>query len=276
MTLLDKDDILAGLFASWDRIDALLSGLPEADWQTPTALPGWTVQDVVSHIIGTESMLLGVPTPEPDVDLGALEHVRNEIGAMNEAWVRFLRAETPAQMLERFRDITGQRRTMLSNMIEPAWNAKTMTPAGPDTYGRFMRIRVFDCWIHEQDIRQAVGKPSTDAELSGPDTALALDEIAASMPFVVGKLGKAPDGARVTFELTGPLQRTVRVAVDGRAALVDDFDGAEATTTITLDGLQFTRLCGGRPMCPARPDAVDYAGDVEVGETIVTRLNYVI
>ena len=34
-----------------------------------------------------------------------------------------------------------------------------MTPAGPDTYGRFMRVRIFDCWMHEQDIRRAVGRP---------------------------------------------------------------------------------------------------------------------
>ena len=52
---------------------------------------------------------------------------------------------------------------------------------------------------------------------------------------------RRPDGSRVAIELTGPLQRTIRVAVEGRAPVVDDF-GAEPTTTITLDGLLFTRL----------------------------------
>ena len=50
----------------------------------------------------------------------------------------------------------------------------------------------------------------------------------------------------------------------------------ESTTTISLDGLQFTRLCGGRPMTPNRPQAIDYDGDVAVGERIVANLAYVI
>ena len=41
-------------------------------------------------------------------------------------------------------------------MSDEEWNAVTMTPTGPDSYGRFMRIRVFDCWMHEEDIRDGV------------------------------------------------------------------------------------------------------------------------
>ena len=39
------------------------------------------------------------------------------------------------------------------------WNELTATPAGPDSYGRFMRVRDFDCWMHQHDIRDAVGPP---------------------------------------------------------------------------------------------------------------------
>ena len=89
-----------------------------------------------------------------------------------------------------------------------------------------MRVRLFDCWMHEQDIRDGVGLPSSDAELSGPAPRQSLDEIAATMGYVVGKLGKAPEGSRVAIELTGPMARTIRVAVDGRAQVVDDFGGS--------------------------------------------------
>ena len=78
------------------------------------------------------------------------------------------------------------------------------------------------------------------------------------------------------FELTGPLARSIRVAVNGRAQLVDDFGGDEPTATIRLDGLQFTRLAGGRPMCPARSQDVELGGDREVAQRIVDRLNFVI
>ena len=156
------------------------------------------------------------------------------------------------------------------------WNAPTQTPAGPDSYGRFMRIRVFDCWMHEQDIRAALGRAPGDGQLSGADARQSLDEMAASMSFVVGKKGRAPDGSRVLLKLTGPLSREIRVAVDGRAALVEDFGGAEPTTVVTLDGLQFTRLAGGRGVVDYRPADVDYSGDAVLGERIVENLAYVI
>ena len=36
-------------------------------------------------------MLQGVGTPEADVDVSTLKHVRNDIGVLNERWVRKLR-----------------------------------------------------------------------------------------------------------------------------------------------------------------------------------------
>jgi uncharacterized protein (TIGR03083 family) len=276
ITTVDKSTVLLGLFAVWDSIDALLEGLPESGWQAATPLPGWSVRAVVAHIIGTESFLQGIAPPQPDIDIKALEHVRNDIGVMNECWVRHLSGESGSSVLERYRAVTGKRREVLPGMSDEDWNAPTPTPAGMDSYGRFMRIRVFDCWMHEQDIRMALQRPSSDEELAGPASQLSLDEIAATMGFVVGKLAEAPDGSRVQFDLTGPLARSIRVSVDGRAQVVDDFGGGEPTATIRLDGLQFTRLAGGRPMCPTRPQDVELGGDKDLATHIVERLNFVI
>ena len=66
VTILDKSDVLSGLFGTWDSLDTLLGGLSEQQWQTPTPLPGWCVHNVVAHIIGTESLAAGTrycPTP---------------------------------------------------------------------------------------------------------------------------------------------------------------------------------------------------------------------
>ena len=273
-TVLDKNDVLAGLFASWDAIEALLAGLTDEQWQAPAPVPGWTVHDLVAHMAGTELMLSGEPNPE--IDVTGRKHVHNEIGVLNERWVEHLRTKTPAQMLAIFRDITARRKAALTAMSEQEWNAVGFTPAGPDSYGRFMRVRVFDCWFHEHDIRDAVGKPAGDEGLTGPDSRLALDEMASSMAFVVGKKGQAPEGSRVLIALTGPLSRVFRVAVDGRAALVEDFGDAEPTAMIGIDGLQFTRLAGGRPMLAGRSKGIDYSGDVEVAKRIVENLAYVI
>ena len=200
MTNLDKSDVLDGLFAVWDETDTVLAALADEQWQAQTPLPGWTVHDVTAHLIGTESMLQGAATPDADIDISTLKHVRNDVGVMNERWVRKLRGVSPADLLEKFRATTAQRREALSGMGDADWNQITATPAGPDTYGRFMRVRDFDCWMHLHDIRDALAQPAANP---GPASRLALDEVAASMGFVVGKLGGAPDGSRVAIELTG-------------------------------------------------------------------------
>jgi uncharacterized protein (TIGR03083 family) len=272
--VLDKDDVLTGLFGSWDAIDALLAGLTDEQWQTPTALPGWTVHDVVAHIIGTESLLSGVPTP--DVDVAGRDHVHNDIGALNERWVEHLRGESPEAMLAAYRDIISRRKATLTATSPEEWNTVTFTPAGPDSYGRFMRVRVFDCWVHEHDIRDAISAAAPDDAYAGADARLALDEMGSSMGRVVGKQGGAPDGSRIELVLTGPLARTIRVAVDGRAAVVPDFGDDEPTAAITLDGRQFVRLAGGRPMVSHAPQDIDYRGDEAVGTRIVENLAFVI
>ncbi|GAC1636281.1 MAG: maleylpyruvate isomerase family mycothiol-dependent enzyme [Mycobacterium sp.] len=274
MTKLDKSDVLGGLFAVWDQIDTVLAGLADTQWQAQTPLPGWTVHDVTAHLIGTESMLQGVATPDADVDVSTLKHVRNDIGVMNERWVRKLRSVNPRDLLDRFRATIAERRNKLTGMSNGDWDQITATPAGPDTYGRFMRVRDFDCWMHLHDIRDALDHPADDT--GGPASRLALDEIASSMGFVVGKLGGAPGGSRVTIELTGPLRRTIDVAVEGRGQVVDDFAGQEPTAMIAMDGLLFTRLAGGRTTPDRYPDAISYGGDEAVGRRIVEHLNYVI
>ena len=67
-----------------------------------------------------------------------------------------------------------------------------------------MRIRTFDCWLHEQDIRDAVGRPGGE---DGAAAALALDEMTSAIGYVVGKKAGAPQGSRVRFDLTGPAAR---------------------------------------------------------------------
>ncbi|SEH89391.1 TIGR03083 family protein [Mycolicibacterium rutilum] len=272
MILLDKSAVLDGLFAQWDAIDDVVGDLAEAEWQAPTSLPGWSVRDVVAHVVGTESMLQGAPTPQADIDVSTLAHVRNDIGVLNELWVRELSVLPAGELLQRYRDVTAERRDALAAISDDDWNTETFTPAGPDSYGRFMRVRVFDCWMHEHDIRDALERPATDPTGSSPE--LALDELTASMGFVVGKLGRAPEGSRVSIVLTGPLGRTINVAVDGRARVVDDFGGDEPTTTITLDALLFARLAGGRQALDH--GVVGYGGDQAVGRRIVEHLNFVI
>ena len=275
-TQLSRAEVLLGLFACWEEIDDLLCGLSDTQWQEPTVLPGWRVSDVVAHLIGTESMLLGIKTPEPDIDMSELAHVHNEIGAVNERWVRHFQRRSGRELLQRFRVATDDRRKQLTETTNLEWVSVTTTPAGPDSYGRFMRIRTFDCWMHEQDIREAVGARAADGVLAGRPAALTLDEITASMGYIVGKLGGAPSGSRIAIELTGPLARTIRVVVNGRGRVVGDFGAEPPTSTIRLDGVLFTRLIGGRTSAEEHREAVMLGGDMGVAGRVVDHLHFVV
>jgi uncharacterized protein (TIGR03083 family) len=209
-----SEPVVGALLEEWAVIEDLLGGLDVTEWPTSTALPGQTVHDVVAHLIGTESRLAGDEEPPASIDVTTLDHVRNATGAVNEHWVRALHPEPPEEMRLRFRDVSRRRADMLIAMSREDVDVPTQTPVGIATYRRFMEIRVFDCWLHEQDIRSAVGRPGHE---DGRCAELSVDEVVRALVFIVGKQAAAPEGSAVTVELIGPVYRTVHVAVEGRA-----------------------------------------------------------
>ncbi|WP_305094551.1 maleylpyruvate isomerase family mycothiol-dependent enzyme [Prescottella sp. R16] len=273
MSEFPRDEVVDALTEQWSVLGDLLATVDGDAWMTPTALPGWTVRDVVAHLIGTESMLDGVPTPTTALNVRSLPHVRNDIGALNERWVESLRAHDGAQVLARFREITGRRAAALRAMRDDDFAAPADTPVGPATYGRFMRIRLFDCWIHEHDIRDALGGPAGDE--GGARGALAFAEIEGALGYIVGRLGRAPDGARISCALSGPLERTLHIEVSGRAAVVPQLPGP-ATSTIAMDSRLFTRLATGRTTAAEHAGAIEFGGDEAVGRRIVEHLAFTI
>lgn len=272
-TKLDKDRTVGALLEELAAVEALAAELDDGDWHRPTALPGWDVQANIAHIIGTEEMLAGRTAPARDTDLGALAHVRNDIGRANEAWVLALAGATPAEVRAQLRTTIEDRTATLGALSQDEWDAEGFTPAGTDTFGRFVRIRVFDCWMHEQDVRDAVEQPG---HLDGPAVELALDELVTAMGYVVGKRAGAPDGARVTLALTGDAARDIHVAVDGRAAVVPELD-RDPAVVVTTDVHTFSRLAGGRVRWEAIDQSlVDIDGDVVLGNHILAHLGYTI
>ena len=264
-----KGPVVAALTGEWAALDLLLSGLAADRWAEPTCLPGWRVTDIVAHLIGTESMLAGESAPETDVDLKALPHVRNDIAAFNEQWVQALRDESPQAVLERFREITGRRAKLLEQMPQEDFDAPSWTPAGNATYARFMQIRTFDCWMHEQDLRVTLGLPGGE---DGPAAETALEEVTRALGYIVGKRAAAPDGAIVAIDLTGPLTRGLTVVVDGRARLVDEPPGPP-TTTLRMSSSLFLRLSGGRTQDRT---GVEVDGDRPLAERVLENLAFTI
>jgi len=266
-----KERIVSLLRDEWSAIAELLAGFSTKEWSRP-ALPGWDVHDVLAHLIGTERTLAGSEhpqVPEPG-DVG--DHVRNDIGRVNEAWIVALRDRSHADLLADFRAVTAERLAALDAMSQADFDAPSWTPAGNATYGRFMQIRIFDCWMHEQDIRAAAGIPGHE---SGPVAEEALEEVVRAVGYIVGKRGGAPDGSSVRIRLTGPITRDLNVLVAGRARLVDAIDG-EPTASLALPSSLFLRLAGGREPAEAALPRIELGGDMELARRVAANLAYTI
>ncbi|QKT07658.1 maleylpyruvate isomerase N-terminal domain-containing protein [Gordonia sp. X0973] len=264
---IDPEATVAALRAEWAALRALVGEMSDEQFAAASVLPGWSNADIVAHVIGTESILAGRAVPEHDVTGRA--HVRNPIGELNEKWIEELRGTDRAELLAAFDAITAERVASLAAMSDEEMAAETMTPAGPDAYARFLRIRVFDCWIHELDLRDGLALAPPDT--AGP-AAIALDEAAASLPYVLAKRAGVPPGTTVVIGLTGLLEKRLAVEVAERARLVPE--AAEPDVELTVDTAEFFRLIGGRR--DADPSSVTITGDEGLGRQIVGKLAYTI
>lgn len=259
---------ISKLYATWESIIDLCTTLDERGWKTMTRCPGWTVQDNLSHLIGTERMLAGLPATEHRS--GALGHVKNPIGEFNEHEVDVRRALTGEQVLAEWRDIVAQRRQFLDAAGDDYFETKTNTPTGPGTMADFLHIRVLDCWAHEQDMREALGVPG---HRGGPAAEHTVDRLIRTLPIVVGKRAATPEGRGVVITITGPVERTVPILVtNGRAAVVDAVD--DPIATVTMDSMTFVGLALGRRT--ADECTWTSAGDATIAGRIASQLNMMI
>ncbi len=267
----DKDALVDLLRSQFKSLDFLGSSLTPAEWHAKASLPGWQVFDIYAHIIGTESMLDGFDLPGIKPDVESFNHVRNEIGVFNETWIESLADLGPAAMLDRFREVTDRRVRALTAMGSEDFEAETATPVGPAPYWRFMQIRLFDCWMHEQDVREGLGRPGHE---SGPCARAAVDEAERALGYVVGRKAKAPIGSSVTVELTGPVKRTIHVMVGERAEVVDELPET-ATAMISMSSSLFMRLAGGRSSnLSTRLGTIDFGGDLALAQKVATNLTF--
>ena len=245
---------IANLERCWDSLDPFLGSLDAGQWQTPSLCPDWTVLGVVRHLGAVEHMLAGQAPDSmaerlPFEKAGEFMQETEQLG--------------PEAVLERYRSVLERRRADLDRLHDADLDAPCMTPVGPGTYGRFMAVRVFDFWVHEQDVRVPLDRPG---HRDGPAAEMAIDEIEGSLGYIVGKKVGLADGKAMTIELTGPVERTMHVAVDGRARSVETL--ADPDVTLTADSLTFALLACGRidPQRAIDDGAITWTGDATIGE----------
>ena len=267
----------AGLVDAWARtvrnvIDLGRTARP-GDAERPTDCPGWTVLDLVAHVAGGEAMTDGEPRPE--VDISHHEHVRHEFGALMESYVEARRGRSLEEVLDELEERLEAR--LAFHAADSAWETATVRgPFGPSTWPDFVRIRAFDVWVHEQDLREALGRPGG---LEGGAASIAMTSLFEALPRVVAKDAAVPPGNAVVVELTGPTVGRAGVRVeerDGKAFGLPLFSGEPdehpdvVTTTLTMSTQVAGRLLGGR-RDPAEVHVV-VSGDEQIARRVLTEM----
>ncbi len=267
-----NDQIASYLDIVWSSMSSLCAGFSDDQWKLPTDCPGWSVQDQLSHTVGIESSMLG--TPAPDHTPTESSHVKNAVGASNEVQVDWRRRWPGSRVLAEFNDVTAKRREALAAMIEADFEVEEETQRGTTSMADRLGIRVFDAWVHEQDMRRAVDMPGN---FDGPVAEYAMERMTEVIPFVVGRRAGAPDGASVVFRISVPFALDFAIAVaDGRASRVPD-EPEHPTVTLSMSSVDFLRLCAGRvdPDVALNAGLVQTSGFFGLGEAIVRQMSYI-
>ena len=259
------------LSTEWSTLDELCSSLTDEQWHTATELPGWTVKDVMSHITGTESWLLGRPAPDHSVDQP--NHVKNPLGERNEIEVVYRRTKSGDEVLAEFRQVTGERLQSLGAMSDEDLAQESWIPTGRGTVADLIAVRVLDCWVHEQDIRRVVRKPG---HLDGDVAEHCFERMVAAMPYVVGKKVAPPDGTTVVFDIAGPTGGELAVTVEGKRAKRLQGVPRQADTRLVMDLQTFTCLSCGRWSARDTLQAglVQIDGKADLGTRVVEDMNF--
>ncbi|WP_030193173.1 maleylpyruvate isomerase family mycothiol-dependent enzyme [Streptomyces sp. NRRL S-87] len=249
-----------------EAISELVQPLAESEWNRATPCPGWSVRDVVSHVIGLECEALGDPRPIHTLPRD-LRHVVDEPSRYMEVQVDVRRHHTSPEMLAELEYTVIRRQRQLRNeKRDPATLVRG--PFGEQvTLELFMRLRAFDVWVHEQDLRTALGVPGN---LDAPGAHIARDLLLHGLPKVVAKKAGAPAHTAVVLDVHGPLEflRTVRVDAEGRGT-IDGSVSLGPAVTLAMDWETYVRLAAGRVRPQAVADRVKIDGDQELADAIL-------
>jgi uncharacterized protein (TIGR03083 family) len=246
--------------AAWgqtmDTVIALASSFDDAAWAAPTECPGWTVKDVYAHLVGGE-VWMSQGHPKPD----------NGLAAIADDAVAARRAATADAVLAELREVYAVRRRQLRDEPEDP-DAPTFTAyLQPTTVAVLLRMRAFDAWVHEQDIRRAVGRPG-NLDTGGAE--IAREIFLLGLARVVAKAAGAPPGSSVTLSISGALPFEASIVIDDNRRGQLAAPVADPTVRIATDWETLSRLAAGR-IAPAAA-SLEITGDGDLADRILANI----
>ncbi|WP_329196784.1 maleylpyruvate isomerase family mycothiol-dependent enzyme [Streptomyces sp. NBC_01435] len=251
---------------SIESIAELVKPLAEGEWNRRTPCPAWSVRDIVSHVIGMESEQLGDPRPIHTLPRD-LYHVQNDFARYMEMQVDVRRHHTAPEMTSELEYTIIRRARQLRNESR-APETMVRAPLGAEqTLELALRMRAFDVWVHEQDLRATLGRPGN---LDSPGATIVRDTLLEALPKVVAKDAGAPASSAIVLDVHGPLEflRTVRVDAEGRGS-VDGSPSLGPLVTLAMDWETYFLLACGRVRAGAVAERIKVEGDEELATAIL-------
>jgi uncharacterized protein (TIGR03083 family) len=261
--VVDRPEVAAGL---WDRVVDEVTTLSDADWTRDTALPGWRVADLVGHLSGIQ-VFFDSGTVEQPPDGWEPPAGASPLDAWAEAAVAARREWLREQVVT---ELAHARNGHVSRLAEVEdWDAPTPGPVGETTEAGLFAVRMFDVWVHLQDLRMAVGRDVEVQDISQA-AAIAHRYVWDRVPWLYGKRVGAPEGSSLRLAFGPPLdEETTVVLRDGRGRFDRAVDAGDCAVTGAPAAL--TLLVTGRGDAQRWRDAglLDWSGDR--GEEFVQR-----
>ena len=150
--------VLADLAAEGDRLDALVAGLDDDGWRTPTPAPGWDVATQVAHLLWTDEVALKAATDKAAWDEVVLGAIADPEGFVDDQ--AYALAQEP-DMLARWRAV----RTDLQKVLAAYPQGEKMPWFGPPMSATSMATaRLMETWAHSLDVHEGLGAPVDDTD----------------------------------------------------------------------------------------------------------------
>jgi uncharacterized protein (TIGR03083 family) len=182
------------------ELAALLTGLTGGDWALPTACPGWSVHDVAAHLLGVELGNVSVRRDRWGLGPAEGEDLDAWLNRFNQQWVDAARRISPALLIELI-DVTGRRfEEHLATLDLDAAGGPVPWATGSDPAPVWLDVarEYMERYVHQQQIRDATGRPPLGAAFTGPVLATA----AHALPRALDRVTR-PAGTIVTFTAEG-------------------------------------------------------------------------
>ena len=186
---------------------SLLGDLSAADWEAPTVCPGWSVKDVAAHLLGDDIGRLSWgrdgyvnPAFAAGLDIATLPGLVAAIDRQNAVWVAGARRISPRLLIELL-EMTGELTEAYFASLDMTALGMPVDWAGPEPAPVWLDVarEYTERWVHQQHIRDAVGKPGLkERRWFAP----VLDAFVRGLPRAL-RDAPAPDGATLRLIISG-------------------------------------------------------------------------